>query len=326
MRSRAGLASVRAGAVQDLEALLRGRHQGLALAARMTLEQLTTDDSRAVAAAATAALRTEEPRPAPPEPEPSVTPADSGPLTHHDQAPEPVPEPVAEPVPEPVAEPVPEPVAEPVPEPVAEPVPEPVAEPAAEATSPAVQGARPGGAWFLYSGFIVLFIVLGTVALDILIPKTTPVLWPWWTVFAASILGIALTLVRVRQYAVPGIIILWNLTWSVAYSLSVIATQSSPPSTLINVLAAECVINAVINAAFCVWIVILLAKHVRNADPFLAIFTGCLTAAVVLAAFAIHTGQIQGPLWNATGGITLAAALAVLLALARAHRLDPTSR
>ena len=50
------LAGVRAGAVGELARLLNGRHQGLALAARQTLEQMTDDDSRTVAAAATAAL------------------------------------------------------------------------------------------------------------------------------------------------------------------------------------------------------------------------------------------------------------------------------
>jgi hypothetical protein len=64
------LASVRMGAVQELEVLLHGRHQGLALAARLTLEQLTDDDSRTVSAAAAAALGTAEPPAAPPDPEP----------------------------------------------------------------------------------------------------------------------------------------------------------------------------------------------------------------------------------------------------------------
>jgi len=47
---------IRAGAVQELERLLGGRHAGLALAARQMLEQLVDDDSRMVSAAATAAL------------------------------------------------------------------------------------------------------------------------------------------------------------------------------------------------------------------------------------------------------------------------------
>jgi hypothetical protein len=57
------LASVRAAAVQELVPLLRGEHAGLALAARLTLERLTEDDSRRVAAAATAALGPGAPQP-----------------------------------------------------------------------------------------------------------------------------------------------------------------------------------------------------------------------------------------------------------------------
>ena len=57
------LAGIRGGAVQELAGILRGRHAGLALAARLALERLTSDDSRAVAAAATAALGLHGPRP-----------------------------------------------------------------------------------------------------------------------------------------------------------------------------------------------------------------------------------------------------------------------
>ena len=60
------LAGVRAGAVQELAGVLRGSHAGMALAARLALEQLTGDDSRAVAAAAAAALGA--PAPVPPRP------------------------------------------------------------------------------------------------------------------------------------------------------------------------------------------------------------------------------------------------------------------
>src|SRR6266508_2532976 len=49
-------AGVRAGAVPELARLLRSRHAGLALAARLTLEGLADDDSRATAATAAAAL------------------------------------------------------------------------------------------------------------------------------------------------------------------------------------------------------------------------------------------------------------------------------
>ena len=82
------LSSVRLGAVQELEPLLHGRHQGLALAARLTLEQLTDDDSRTVSAAANAALRIEEPPVASPRLEPSTTLVDFGLLLQDSQSPE----------------------------------------------------------------------------------------------------------------------------------------------------------------------------------------------------------------------------------------------
>jgi len=50
------LASIRAGAVQELARLLHGRHAGKAQAARTALEHLANDDSRMVAAAASTAL------------------------------------------------------------------------------------------------------------------------------------------------------------------------------------------------------------------------------------------------------------------------------
>lgn len=50
------LAAIRVGAVQELTRLTRGQHAGLALAARLALEHLAEDDSRAVIAAATEAL------------------------------------------------------------------------------------------------------------------------------------------------------------------------------------------------------------------------------------------------------------------------------
>ena len=64
---------VRAAAVRELDRLLHGRHEGLALAARLALQQLADDDSRSVSAAATTVLATDEPRPVPPRLEPSTT-------------------------------------------------------------------------------------------------------------------------------------------------------------------------------------------------------------------------------------------------------------
>jgi lectin family protein/caspase domain-containing protein len=50
------LSGIRLGAVHELERLLGARHAGLALAAKLALERLRDDDSRAVAAAAAAVL------------------------------------------------------------------------------------------------------------------------------------------------------------------------------------------------------------------------------------------------------------------------------
>jgi hypothetical protein len=85
-------AAVRAAAVQELVRLLQGRHAGLALAARLTLERLTNDDSRAVAAAATEALGAQA-QPAPAQPVPprlalSATVVDFGRLPLNGQSPE----------------------------------------------------------------------------------------------------------------------------------------------------------------------------------------------------------------------------------------------
>jgi hypothetical protein len=50
------IAGIRVGAVPELARLMRNQHAGLALAARLALEHLTEDDSRAVTAAASEAL------------------------------------------------------------------------------------------------------------------------------------------------------------------------------------------------------------------------------------------------------------------------------
>jgi Caspase domain len=82
------LAGIRVGAAQELGRLLHGRNEGLALAARLALEELTGDDSRAVAAAAAAALGVGE-RPADsPRLEVSTTSVNFGQLTQHSRSPE----------------------------------------------------------------------------------------------------------------------------------------------------------------------------------------------------------------------------------------------
>ena len=85
------LAGVRAGAVQELERVLRGSHAGMALAARLALEQLADDDSRAVAAAAAATLgllAPAPPAPSPPELVLSDAVIDLGRLPQHSRSPE----------------------------------------------------------------------------------------------------------------------------------------------------------------------------------------------------------------------------------------------
>jgi len=76
------LAGVRAGAVQELAGVLRGRHPGKVLAARLALEQLAHDDSRAVATAAVVALHAQ----VSPALELSATSIDFGPLPRHGQS------------------------------------------------------------------------------------------------------------------------------------------------------------------------------------------------------------------------------------------------
>jgi hypothetical protein len=79
------LPGVRGAAVQELQRLLRGRHAGLALAARRALEGLVNDDSRTVAAAAAAALGVEA-QPSPPTPAPGLEAAQVSAGTEHAEA------------------------------------------------------------------------------------------------------------------------------------------------------------------------------------------------------------------------------------------------
>lgn len=173
------------------------------------------------------------------------------------------------------------------------------------------------------AGLMILVIPLGVIALEALIRPRTFLAWPWWVIIAAGILGAAITLGGFRHQPVPATIVVWVMTWSVVYSLSVIGTRDSSPSTPITVLSAECIVAAVVSVALCIWVVLLLPKGIRGADPFLAIFTGCFSAALVLAAVALHTGQAGA--WTAVGVATLAAALGVILTLTRAQRTRPVS-
>jgi uncharacterized caspase-like protein len=119
-------AGIRAGAVPELARLLGSRHAGLALAARLTLERLVNDDSRATSAAAIAAIAAQAPvaEPSAAEPvagegpaagtagrDPTTSPPPAAGTTGRDPttSPPPAAEPAAEPKPEPPAEPKPRP-------------------------------------------------------------------------------------------------------------------------------------------------------------------------------------------------------------------------
>jgi outer membrane biosynthesis protein TonB len=142
------LGGIRLGAVHELERLLGGSHAGLALAARLTLERLRDDDSRAVAAAASAALAAhggpptpaveEAPPPAPPAPEPAPA---STPTSA--PAPTPAPEPRPHVTEAPVGEARPAPEPAPAPRPPAEQVPAAAARVAEPPPTPAPAAPRP---------------------------------------------------------------------------------------------------------------------------------------------------------------------------------------
>ncbi|HZO68988.1 MAG TPA: caspase family protein [Kribbellaceae bacterium] len=68
------IAGIRVGAIQELARLMRSQHAGLALAARLALEQLAEDDSRAVIAAASEALAAGPKQQSSPPPPPVHTP------------------------------------------------------------------------------------------------------------------------------------------------------------------------------------------------------------------------------------------------------------
>jgi hypothetical protein len=191
------------------------------------------------------------------------------------------------------------------------------ARPPGETTQLPAHQAR-SAARLVDAGFVILVIPLCVIALEALIRPRTFLAWPWWVIIAAGILGIAITLSGFRHHAVPATMVVWVMTWSAVYSLSVLGTRDSSPSKLITVLSTECIVAAVVSVALCIWIVVLLPKRIRSADPFLAIFMGCFSAALVLAAVALHTGQAGA--WTAVGAATLAAALGVILTLIQAQR------
>jgi hypothetical protein len=313
---------VRAAAVRELDHLLHGRHEGLALAARLALQQLTDDDSRTVSAAAAAALATGESPEVPPRLKPSATSVGFGPLTQHSQSPEHsirlantgVSE-ISEPA---EAAPTVDRSARPGACQVAasegdHPIPM-QATPASE-TAPLTAPRGRSGAAMLDAGFIILTAAQILIALTAFISQLFFSFWPWWVIFIACIIGITVTLGGVRQQTVHAGILLWVMGWSLIYSISVTEIRSS---SLTTVLRIECIIGAVASVAFCIWLVVLLSKRIRKADPFLGVFLGLFSVALVLAAIAEGTGR--GRLWYAVGVVTLAAALVLLLVPIRAHR------
>ena len=323
------LASVRLGAVQELELLLHGKHQGLTLAARLTLEQLTDDDSRAVSAAATAALGTEEPPPAPPSPEPQKAgvvpapevaaeirvPARDAPAADRSLRPDPGSATFRWPDPRPDTSPPPEPRQD-TDSGAGRPAPAP-AGPAAGAMPLPAPGGRSRAAMLLDTGFVLLAAAVVITALDSLILSIEIKVWPWWVVLFASIAGMAVSLGALRQYPVRASILTWAMAWNLISSISLISLWNSP-ETALSVLRIEFLAGAVVSVALCVWVGVLLSRGDTAVDLFLAIFLGLFAAGMILGAIA--TTQPLGPAWYPTGAVTLAAALVLPLALIRAHR------
>ena len=308
------LASVRLGGVQELELLLHGRHQGLALAARLTLKQMTDDDSRTVSAAAAAALGTAEPPPAPPGPEPpeaSVVPAPVRSLP-----PDPGPDTFKWPAPRPdsafgASRPAPEQSAPAQSAPVR-------AEPAAEAKPLSVPGGRSAAAALLGTGFVILSVIVVITGLDSLVQSMAVALWPWWVVLFACVAGIAVLLGAFRRYRVRSAILTLVIAWNLIFSVSIIGIWPSLTGPAIAVVRIEFLAGAVLCAAFCVWASVLLSRGETTADLFLAIFLGLFAVALVLAAVAVS--HPAGPAWYPTGIVTLVSALAFPPAMIRARR------
>jgi hypothetical protein len=338
------LASVRMGAVQELELLLHGRHQGLALAARLTLEQLTDDDSRTVSAAAAAALGTAEPAPVPPGPEPpdvsvapapvlaaapaaeARVPAGDAPAADGSLRPDPGPDTFKWPDPWPDSasgadRPAP---AQPAPAQAAPAQAAPAqaapaqAEPAAEAMPLPAPGGRSVAATLLDTGFVLLTAIVVITGLDSLVHSMATALWPWWVILFACVAGIAVLLGGFRPYRVRSAILTLVFAWNLIFSVSIIIIWGSFTGTQVAVLRVEFLAGAVLCAALCVWAGVLISRGETTADLYLAIFLGLSAVALVLAAVAVS--HPAGPAWYPTGIVTLVSALALPPALIRARR------
>jgi hypothetical protein len=322
------LASVRMGAVQELELLLHGRHQGLALAARLTLRQLTDDDSRTVSAAAAVALGTAEPPPAPPGPEPpeaSVVPAqdrslppDPGPDTF--KWPDPRPDSASgasrhAPAQSAPTRPAP---AQSAPAQSAPAQSAPArAEPVAEAMPLSAPGGRSAAATLLGTGFVILTAIVVITGLDSLVQSMAAAIWPWWVVLFACVAGIAVILGAFRRYRVRSAILTLVIAWNLIFSVSIISVWPSFTGPAVAVLRIEFLAGAVLCVALCVWAGVLMSRGETTADLYLAIFLGLFAVALVLAAVAVS--HPAGPAWYPTGIVTLVSALALPPAMIRAR-------
>ena len=101
------------------------------------------------------------------------------------------------------------------------------------------------------------------------------------------------------------------------------ASRHSLPSTTVNALSAECIVGAIVSAALCIRVLILLPKGIRYVNLFLAISVGLIFVALVLAAVALRAGKTG--VWTAAGVVVLASALGIILTLLRTHRPQPAS-
>ncbi|MGN6678882.1 MAG: caspase family protein [Streptosporangiaceae bacterium] len=322
------LAAVRNAAVQELSRLLRGKHAGRVLAARQALEELTSDDSRTVAAAAAEALGGKKPSPAevepaevePPEDEPAeVEPAESILVAAPEPVPEPEPGPEPEPEPAPRSEPeTPEPTstsrsepeptqqeAEPARQPSSE-IAQPVAAPAPqEPTSPGRvgDGLLVAGGLVAIAGAILLLIsvflpFLGSTPLSTYAANTSENVI---SAVAAAVAGIFLVVPASRQLIGPGFLFgaIATAPSGGIYSVLVgrhFASYGMGTGLWLNVLA--CAILTIAGAI--VWPALVRQRVVHAGRrtpagiiPWLIVLVGC-AGAVLLVAQAFHQDVLAG--------------------------------
>ena len=213
----------------------------------------------------------------------------------------------------------------------------PLTRPAATAAPSTAHQTRSGATGLLAAGFIISVIPLCAYVLVIFpgtsqLPPLENSVWPWWVIVVASALGITVTLGGARQDAVPSTILLWNLVWNVVYSVTVIFHFIPYYTTRNHVLALEsaieCVIGAAVGGALCRWLITLRSRGIRKVDPVLAIFTGCVSVALVLAAIAWTSQPFlvvweNRLVWDGVAVFIIAAVPAAIIAAIRALRLGP---